>query len=396
MERLKYLLFILYFCSHASLASYRPVLIKQTPKVRVLVAKDLDKVLITGTDLKRFSHLDKKSKSFSGRKRVRFNCESFFSKNKSTFESHFKLASLSSPTGLVSLKDHKYNGALHIIKAESSDGCDVVNEVGMEEYLGSLLSKEMNASWELEALKAQAVAARTYAMAKIVKAKENESRSNQDIYFDLESSEKDQVSGSFNDITHRTYTAAKETKGFVLKGFEGSLKPIFFHAKCGGKTLRPDQVWSNPVKEYVNVACPFCKDHGKKNWETHVDRSRMTKFLNWLVKKGHIKTAKKIRESDEIQFIADSKKYFKVRAYINGDLFLINKSLFRRYFGRVYFKSNNFKLSKNQNSFAFTGIGHGHGVGMCQLGALDLAKKGWDYQKILAHYFPNHKLTKIY
>ena len=77
---------------------------------------------------------------------------------------------------------------------------------------------------------------------------------------------------------------------------------------------------------------------------------------------------------------------------------VIKKPLFRRYFGRFVFPSNNFEMNwdNKKNSFVVSGSGLGHGVGMCQLGALDMAKKGWSYRKILTHYFPGHKLEKAY
>ena len=73
-----------------------------------------------------------------------------------------------------------------------------------------------------------------------------------------------------------------------------------------------------------------------------------------------------------------------------------NKSLLRRYFGRVIFPSNHYEIDMKWGKLVVKGQGNGHGVGLCQVGALGLAKRGWAYKQILAHYFPKHELRKIY
>ena len=82
-------------------------------------------------------------------------------------------------------------------------------------------------------------------------------------------------------------------------------------------------------------------------------------------------------------------------------MYSFKKSLLRRYFGRVVVPSNNFKLTLEAQGklgprLRLRGDGLGHGVGMCQLGALELADRGWSFKKILAHYFPKHKMKKLY
>ena len=122
-------------------------------------------------------------------------------------------ASLSSPTGLISWGKQKYKGELQLLTNPGQESCDLVNLVPMEAYLTTLLSKEMNGTWPVEALKAQAVAARTYAYDRIKKGMGVES---QDKLYHIESSEKDQVSGNYSDITQKTLQAARETEGEIL------------------------------------------------------------------------------------------------------------------------------------------------------------------------------------
>ena len=365
------------------------------PTLKVRVKKALDKVFVSGTDLKREIPLKADTKVYEGRKLVKFDCRKGL-QSKGLPNKPILLASLSSPTGLISLKKEKYQGKLHVITTKGKENCDVVHETSVEDYISTLLSKEMNAVWPIEALKAQAVAARTYALHKKV-SKQVSKENGFEAHYDLESSEKHQVAGSFFDATMSTHKAALSTKGLVLLNPSKKLTPVFFHAKCGGKTLRPDQVWENVVEGYQSVPCPFCDSHGKKSWSSGLTLKRFKKFLVWASENNYASTGLSSALNKKIKIAPD--KFFRrnLRVYLDDKVYLVEKSHLRRYFGRVVFPSNNylFKLNK-KNKISVWGKGLGHGVGMCQLGALDLAKKGWGYKKILAHYFPKHKLAKAY
>lgn len=364
------------------------------PKIKVRIADQLVKVNIVGTDLKRILHVNNNYKKFSGRKRIRFNCHSFTKKNKGKISRPILLASISSQTGLLSFDDKKYQGKLHIITSPSNESCDVIQEVDMDSYLSGLLSKEMNGTWPVEALKAQAVAARTYAMYKIATQQVSKQLGHQ-AFYDLESSEKHQVAGDFFATTLNTDAATKQTSGYVLVTKNDNLTETFFHAKCGGKTLRPSLVWSNKVEGYKGVACPYCKDHGKKDWNSKISKKRFIKLLKWAKRKGHVTFDNSLLKN-KIKLVRDKFSSNHLRIYLGKHVITFKKTLLRRYFGRVTVSSNNFRLIKKRNGFKVYGKGLGHGVGMCQLGALDLADRGWDFKKILAHYYPGHKLIKLY
>jgi len=387
-------LFFSFFISTQVAAEITPYLITGTaePKIRVRVGHSLKNVTISGTDLNRTFHIGNKKKVFSGRKRIKFNCHSFGLKNK--FKGATLLASLNSMTGLVTVSGKKYMGTVDILTSPKSDSCDVVQETRLEDYISGLLAKEMNSAWHLEALKAQAVAARSYALHKM-KTNQVSKSLGRTAHYHLESSEKHQVSGSFFDMTKKTDLATNETQGEVLVTPNGKLTPIFFHAKCGGKILRPDQVWGNSVSGYhKNPKGGNCNGHGKKDWIKKITYKRFVSFLKWAQKKKLIKLRVKVRGKKKIKILADSKKRNSIRLYWGDIHIVVAKPIFRRYFGRVLFPSNNFSLnwSNSNRSFRVSGSGLGHGVGMCQLGALDLAQKGWGYKKILAHYFPGHRL----
>ncbi len=379
-------LFILLFISQSSHAF-------STPIVSVRVGKSLRNIIVSGLDLKRHLVFNNDTKSFIGKKTVKFNCETYTTLNKQR-NKPILLATLESPTGLLSYGNDKYQGMFKIITNPKGDSCDIVNEIPMEAYISSLLTKEMNPKWPIEALKAQAVAARTYALHKM-RTQQVTKELGSEAYYDLESSQKHQVAGSYFDKTDSTNEASNSTRGEILTTESGQIQPIFFNAKCGGRTLRPDQVWHNKEESYQSVNCPFCHDIGPKNWNHYFSMERLKSFFSWASNEGYLKE-KLDREINSIELAPDSIDKFVVNFYINDRPFIVEKTVLRKYFGGVLFPSNTFAIQKNGNIIGVLGEGLGHGVGLCQMGAFAMANRGWSYKKILSHYFPSHVLKKLY
>lgn len=365
----------------------------EAPIVSVRIGKSLSSILVTGLDLKRHLLFNNDVRTYNGKKTVKFNCETFTSLNKKRNEP-ILLATLESPTGLLSYANDKYQGMFKVITSPKGDSCDIVNEIPMESYISSLLTKEMNPKWPIEALKAQAVAARTYALHKI-KTQQVTKELGAEAYYDLESSEKHQVGGNFFDATATTNTASFETKGEVLTTESGKIQPIFFHAKCGGRTLRPDQVWHNKEEGYQSVNCPFCNEIGPKSWSKIISRDRLKSFFIWASANKYIKEPL-AQDLNSIVLVPDQLDKFTVNFYINDRPYIIEKAVLRKFFGRFIFPSNSFSIKKEGEGIMVLGEGLGHGVGLCQMGAFAMAMRGWSYKKILSHYFPGHVLKKMY
>jgi stage II sporulation protein D len=365
----------------------------EVPIVSVRIGKSLRSILVTGFDLKRHLLFNNNVQTYNGKKTVKFNCETFTTLNKHR-NTPILLATLESPTGLLSYANDKYQGMFKVITSSKGDSCDIVNEIPMEAYISSLLTKEMNSKWPIEALKAQAVAARTYALNKI-QTQQVTKELGSEAYYDLESSEKHQVGGNFFDATVSTNTASNDTRGEVLTTGSGQIRPIFFNSKCGGRTLRPDQVWHNKEESYQSVNCPFCNGIGPKPWNRNISRERLKSFFLWASEQGYIKE-KLSGDLTSIVLVPDDLDKFTVNFYINDRPFIIEKAVLRKFFGRVIFPSNTFSIKKEGESIAVLGEGLGHGVGLCQMGALAMANQGWSYKKILSHYFPSHVLKKMY
>ncbi|MDA9189665.1 SpoIID/LytB domain-containing protein [bacterium] len=357
----------------------------KSSEIRVRVQKNLKSFEISGLDLSKKSYSKDSEHFYPGEKSIRFHCTS---KSSKAFQGSKRLFSLSSPSGMITINNTRYFGRVDVISAQNKRACDLVNIVSIEKYISTLLAHEMNASWPLSALKAQAVAARSYALYKI-KSRQVSRSLGKEAYYDLESSEKHQVSGNLSSVTQRTSRAARETSGEVLVDQVGRLKPIFFHARCGGQTFKPRDIWGNSVGAYSRVKCSSCKKSHKGHWKYYLTSNQLHKFISWATKRSFIKKETIRIAEDEI-----NRKF--VRIYHGTEVFEVKKIKFRRYFGRVKFSSNLFKLKPYLSGLVVTGKGLGHGVGLCQIGALNLAHSGSRYKKILKHYYPLFKVSRKY
>jgi stage II sporulation protein D len=382
---------ILIVCNSHIVMSAIPSSRTTSPKIRVKIARNLKNVLIKGTDLVNQIHTQKKMKSYLGRKTLKFDCYSQLSnyvKKKPVL-----LASLKSNTGILKWNKKAYKGSFHVVTTHKKQSCDLINELSIDEYIGSLLSKEMNAVWPKEALKAQAIAARTYALHKM-KTKEVKKQNGFETYYHIESSEKHQVSGSLLDSTPKTIQASQETSGEVLllKGSK-KIEPIFFHAQCGGRTLTPEKVWQNKVAGYQEVNCPYCTKKIKKEWTHTVNKKTFRSYLDKISNRYY---KKKNKGDAKFMMVSDRMSKREIHFYRDNTLNKIDKSKFRKILGRKNIRSNNFTVSVKKEKVILRGKGYGHGVGLCQHGALEMAQKGFNYKEILSHFFPNHEIKKVY
>jgi stage II sporulation protein D len=362
------------------------------PFIKVRIAKSLQKISMKGIDIQKKLNGSGTIKSYNGKRELKFNCRPI--RNAAKNKNPLLLASLESKTGLIKWNKTGYIGRLNIVTSEKNIGCDLINEIPLERYISSLLSKEMSPKWPIEALKAQAVAARSYAYHKMVTQQVSKIKGFK-AYYDLENSEKHQVNGSFFDTTKSTQKAASETKGEILVVGQSEVTPIFFHSKCGGKTLRPDQVWSKYIKGYRSVNCPFCHKHGSKPWKYKIKKRKFNTLLDDTLKSFYENKLSSI-DNKMIRLTPDNKNNVSLRVYDDEKLLIIKKSRIRSMLGRKVAPSNYYHLTENSSEMVIEGKGFGHGVGMCQYGAFELAKRGYTYKQILSHYFPEHNLKTLY
>ena len=252
----------------------------------------------------------------------------------------------------------------------------LINYLYIEEYLKGVVPYEMPPSWPLEALKAQAVAARTYTIRTLLwRRKRGED-------YDLRSTVADQVYNGISGWKERTNEAVDQTRGLVL-AYEG--KPIFafYSADCGGHTQDGNLVFRDRLgKKYLpylkGVPCPY---KGKK-WEAFLSPKDIKRAL------------KKIVGEREVEAILDSGDF--VLVVLSSGTVKVHKAIFRKLTGYKLKSSNYHFFGDMRRGYRFEGRGSGHGVGMCQWGARYLAIRGYSFQDILQHYYPGTTLIPIY
>ncbi len=273
----------------------------------------------------------------------------------------------------------KYRGQLTAISHK--DGyLNIVEELPFEKYLMGVLAPEMGPDWPLEALKAQAVASRTYA-ARLIKKQGD---------YDIGSDTAHQVYTGLEKVNEKIVKAVKDTRGEVLY-YNGRMITAFFHACCGGRTTTPSAAFSGDiVKPLRGVTDPYCKISSHYEWDISIHQDDLLSFIQ---KNGS--TALKLN-SVKIYSKDKSGRAVKLAFLTDKGSFKIESKQLRKEFGAFEFKSTFItRIEKRSKEYIFYGRGWGHGVGMCQEGAKFMAQKGFNYKKILTFYYPGSRITDI-
>ena len=247
----------------------------------------------------------------------------------------------------------------------------VINVLQMNEYLYSVVPSEIISTWETEALKAQAVAARTYAYHHLINTKKS--------IYDLDDSSNFQVYKGISAEKDSTTIAVNETSGKIML-HKGKAIAAFFHSTCGGRTSHDKYVWNSEGQNYLkSVACRFCQESPYFSWEEKISLYEIKEFLG-----------RKYNAVGNITGISFQKKDDRVVTAVinhrNGIIKLTGNEL-RLLFPEKRIKSMYFSAEKIKDGLVLHGHGWGHGVGMCQWGAKGLASKGADYKDILKYYY---------
>lgn len=256
---------------------------------------------------------------------------------------------------------------------------DVIGILPLEQYLVGVLAGEMPANWPLHTLKAQAIAARSYALSVM------QERRNQP--FHLENNVLDQVYRSEGEYNPKFIKSVKETENFVLVDKKGRTLKSFFHSDCGGKTASARDVWGQGAATEV-VTDSACPSNPKASWVFKISDEDLSKALSPFVGKngGDFESLQITKMNAEGRAFE-----FEVK-WQNGMKKNILAQDFRQAVGFDKMRSTAFQISRGTKGFIFTGWGYGHGVGLCQWGARGLGLLGKDYIEILKHYYPQASL----
>ncbi len=274
-----------------------------------------------------------------------------------------------------------YRGDLLIAKDANNDLL-LVNVLDIESYIKGVLVHEISPKWPLAAIKAQAVAARTYAFYQRRVMKEK--------LYDVTADVSSQVYGGCKAEKGRTNRAVNFTAGEVL-AYDGEVFPAYFHATCGGVTEKAAELWKIDIEPLAGGRlCSFCSNSPHYFWKKALDLKTVCKKLGDRCTLKGEPAGLAIKERNPTG---------RVRTLVlednAGRTMEISAKDFRHLMGSDVVRSTNFSITLEKGKVVLSGKGWGHGVGLCQWGAFGMARQGHDYEKILDFYYPGAVLQSL-
>ena len=259
---------------------------------------------------------------------------------------------------------------------------DKIDEIELNEYVLGVLAGEMPISFELEALKAQAVASRSYVLKRLDYNKDKDydvvdSVTNQ-VYLDNEHLKKAWGDNYIKNI-NKLKTAVNETFNEYLE-CDGQIADALFFSTSNGYTENSELVFNFAVSYLKSVSSPWDKE------VTTAFKTTKEMSLQEFYERLNLPYQEKIK----IENIDRSATNRILKIKINNQEFTG-----REIYNKLKIRSTDFTIEQENTNVIITTIGYGHCVGMSQYGALGMAKKGYNYKEILTHYYQNTQIKKI-
>lgn len=262
-------------------------------------------------------------------------------------------------------------------------------QLDLEEYLTGVVAAEMPVEFEMEALKAQAVAARTLAVKRLRMFGGQGCRQYPGVDFSDDPAEGQAWLSdagllrkwgvtNFRQYDWKIKRAVYETAGEIIT-FHNTPIDAVFHSTCGVGTAAASEVWHEDVPYLQSVSCGFDLESPRYRTRFSFTWRELSRLLN--VPETALLKIKVVSRSPRgrILWLSMGKQF------MSGDEFRKSAGL----------SSTCFTWKENRSGVIFTVIGYGHGVGMCQYGANGMAKQGWNYHQILQHYYKGIRFSKI-
>ncbi|MEG1705470.1 MAG: stage II sporulation protein D [Clostridia bacterium] len=241
--------------------------------------------------------------------------------------------------------------------------------LNLEDYVIGVVAAEMPASFSSEALKAQAVAARTFALKKKSEGSILINSTAHQVY-KTKAQMQSMWGGSYSTYYNKIKNAAYSTKGITMK-YNGSYIDAFYHAISNTKTELPSYVWGNNKPYLKSVS---------SNWDSNVRGFKVSTNISYTTLSS--KLGINVNSSTEFKVLSETISGRVENIKIGNKTYSGVK--LRSLLG---LRSADFEIKKNANNVTVTTKGYGHGVGMSQYGANEAAKEGYNYIKILKHYY---------
>lgn len=320
-------------------------------------------------------------------------------------------------------------GELEVTRDSKTGETQIINTVDLEQYLLCVVGSEMNPDAPLEFLKAHAIVARSWAIGKIKHS--HQESSEEKVFrhdfietwedtadhtgFDLCSDDHCQRYQGLRPVSQAARLAILSTAGMVICDKQNRVIDARFSKSCGGRTELFSTCWQNKEPSCLeSVECEWCRLDGmsaseKKHFlQTVVNSYDLTAAVstNWKVTVPSKEIAGRLKklcdfDCDDVHDIevlerGSSGRAFRVRITTSSGVITIGKELLiRRVMSDKCLYSSAFDVHRSNGSFTYTGKGWGHGVGMCQIGAANMARSGKTYTEIIKHYYPGSHVSKL-
>ncbi len=287
----------------------------------------------------------------------------------------------------------RYHGAL-LVYALAEGKVALVNEVDLEDYLKGVVGKEMSLAQGPEALKAQVIAARTYA---VHEQRLERLRRVKGEKFDLYDDERSQVYGGMERETDFASSLVDATRGLFVV-YEGRLVRTYYSSACGGATEPAWEVLGEECGRIPPLAgrkCGYCERRAVHRWEAPVVVPKKE-----IVERCFPKDLQGARlKSLEVTKTLPGGRAVELTAALEGSsrTVKLNAQDFKRNLASVRLRSTLWdRIEDRGDAVAISGRGFGHGAGMCQVGAYEMARDGKIAAEILEYYFPGAAVQKLY
>jgi len=271
----------------------------------------------------------------------------------------------------------------------------VVIDIEIEEYIKGVVAGEMPAEFETEALKAQAVAARTYLLYKLKKNTVNPEQHREapictgihcQVYYSRDMLLEKFSQDWFDKYWDKIENAVNSTKGEILSYDKKVIEPLF-HSTSGGKTENSEEVFGTFMPYLRSVESPYEEASPKLNASVSIPVTEFIKKLNDEYGLSDL-TEKNLKSKISLLEMSEGGK---IKSLKIGDKVLTGREIRSLY----NLNSASFKFIQSKNSIEIITTGYGHGVGMSQYGANGMAAKGYGYEDILKHYYTGVEILKM-
>jgi stage II sporulation protein D len=270
------------------------------------------------------------------------------------------------------------SGLVHLMRR--GNGFLVMNRVDLEEYVKGVVPAEVSSTWHPEMLKAQAVAARTYALYQQMLSAARE--------YDVVATMQDQVYRGKQGIDAGILRAVEETRGLVVTYQDA---PIYaaFSSTAAGLTEDAMTVWSKEYPYLKGVECPFDLASPYYQWKSSFKIDTLEQSLRQQgFSVGTIATIASLSHSR-------GGRVAKLRILHSGGELILRGEELRKAVGYTIIPSTQFAIESIGQDVVLSGFGAGHAVGLCQWGAKELAELGYSFATILRYYYPGTELQNL-